>query len=136
MAFLTRALSYSETTTSIGSRFPGGVSMIDMSFNPMRDIYKVRGIGVAVRVNTSTNVFIFFNFSLSFTPKRCSSSITTSPRSLNLMFFLNIACVPITMSTVPPWRPFNVSETSPFVLKRQISSTFIGKSCILSLNVM
>ncbi len=46
-------------------------------------MFRVRGIGVAVSVNTSTSVRKALSLSLSRTPKRCSSSITTSPRSLN-----------------------------------------------------
>ncbi len=44
---------------------------------------RVRGIGVAVRVSTSTCVRSCLIRSLCFTPKRCSSSTTSSPRSLN-----------------------------------------------------
>ena len=43
---------------------------------------RVRGIGVAVSVRTSTSVRRALSFSLSRTPKRCSSSITTKPKSL------------------------------------------------------
>ena len=40
----------------------------------------VLGIGVAVRVSTSTSSFSCFSFSFWLTPKRCSSSIISSPR--------------------------------------------------------
>ena len=50
----------------------------------MRAISSVRGIGLAVSVSTSTPVASFFTASLCVTPKRCSSSTTSSPRSLNV----------------------------------------------------
>ena len=48
----------------------------------MRPISSVRGIGLAVRVSTSTPIGSFFIASLWETPKRCSSSTTSRPRSL------------------------------------------------------
>ena len=50
---------------------------------PVRLISSVRGIGVAVSVSTSTFARSRLIFSLCCTPKRCSSSITSSPRSLS-----------------------------------------------------
>ena len=50
---------------------------------PVRLISSVRGIGVAVSVSTSTSVFSCLIASLWLTPKRCSSSTTSRPRSLN-----------------------------------------------------
>ena len=47
-------------------------------------ISSVRGIGVADMASTSTAVRSRFSCSLCSTPKRCSSSITTRPRSLNV----------------------------------------------------
>ena len=55
----------------------------------------VRGIGVAVRVSTSTSVRSALSFSLSRTPKRCSSSMTTRPKSLNRVFPCSNRCVAI-----------------------------------------
>ena len=52
---------------------------------PVSDISSVRGIGVAVSVSTSTFVRHSLIRSLCCTPKRCSSSTTSSPRSLNAM---------------------------------------------------
>ena len=49
----------------------------------MSAISSVRGIGVAVIVSTSTCARIAFNRSLCETPKRCSSSTTSRPRSAN-----------------------------------------------------
>ena len=65
----------------------------------------VRGIGVADRVRTSTSRRSRLSRSLAATPNRCSSSTTTSPRSLNRTSLLSSRCVPMTMSTVPSARP-------------------------------
>ena len=78
----TTSASYSPTCTCTGKRLGGGVSMTDMSRTPDSDICSVRGIGVAVSVSTSTCSRRFFRCSLCSTPKRCSSSMTTRPRSL------------------------------------------------------
>ena len=51
---------------------------------PVSDISSVRGIGVALSVSTSTSVRSFLIRSLCCTPKRCSSSTTSSPRFLNI----------------------------------------------------
>ena len=68
----------------------------------------MRGIGVAERVSTSTSLKSSLNFSLCRTPKRCSSSITTRPRSLKTTSPEMSRCVPTTTST-PPSR--NCSST-------------------------
>jgi len=44
----------------------------------------VRGIGVAVSVSTWTSARSSLRRSLSLTPKRCSSSMMTSPRRRNV----------------------------------------------------
>ena len=59
--------------------------MSDRSRTPVKLISSVRGMGDAVKVSTSTSVLNFLMVSLWLTPKRCSSSTTSSPRSLNLM---------------------------------------------------
>ena len=59
-----------------------GVAIIDRSRMPLIAMFRVRGIGVAVRVRISTSARIALIRSLWRTPKRCSSSTTTSPRSL------------------------------------------------------
>ena len=63
---------------------------------PTRLISSVRGIGVADIVSTSTLVFSFLIDSLCWTPKRCSSSTTSSPRSLNFRPSASRRWVPIT----------------------------------------
>ena len=61
--------------------------MIDMSRIPTSDMFNVRGMGVAVIVSTSTRLRICLMRSLCATPKRCSSSTTRRPRSLNRTSF-------------------------------------------------
>ena len=68
---------------------------------PSRLMCRVRGIGVAESVSTSTVERNVLSHSLSSTPNRCSSSMITSPRSLNATSFCRIRCVPIRMSTPP-----------------------------------
>ena len=56
--------------------------MTDISRMPLIAMLSVRGIGVAERVSTSTPLKRVLSFSLAATPKRCSSSTMTSPKSL------------------------------------------------------
>ena len=66
---------------------PGGPAAAspgcEMSRMPSSDRCSVRGIGVAVSVSTSTVCRSCLSRSLCSTPKRCSSSMMTRPRSLN-----------------------------------------------------
>ena len=62
----------------------GAVAITEKSRNPSSDIASVRGIGVAVSVSTSTSARRRFSCSFCRTPKRCSSSMMTSPRRWNL----------------------------------------------------
>jgi hypothetical protein len=91
-------------------------------------MFMVRGIGVAVRVSTSTLVRIFFRRSLWVTPKRCSSSTITSPRSLNRTFLASRAWVPITMSRSPRAALARISSRSLAVRNRESMSTRTGNS--------
>ena len=75
--------------------------MIDMSRMPTSDMFSVRGIGVAVIVRTSTRLRSCLIFSLCATPKRCSSSTTSRPRSRNSTSFDSSRCVPTMTSTLP-----------------------------------
>ena len=81
--------SWSNFTTLVwmASRSFGGVSITDMSRIPTSDMFSVRGIGVAVIVSTSTFLRSCLIFSLCATPKRCSSSTTSRPRSRNTHVF-------------------------------------------------
>ena len=89
------------TLVWIDRRSLGGVSITDMSRMPTSDMFSVRGIGVAVSVSTSTFLRICLMRSLWATPKRCSSSTTSSPRSLNTTSFDSRRCVPTRMSSLP-----------------------------------
>ena len=84
--------------------------------------FSVRGIGVADRVSTSTSRRSCLSRSLAATPKRCSSSTTTRPRSLNGTSLLSRRCVPITMSTVPSARPSIVAACSLAETNRESSA--------------
>ena len=75
--------------------------MADMSRMPDSAMFSVRGMGVADSVNTSTWRLISFSRSLWVTPKSCSSSTTSSPRSLKRTSLLNSRWVPMRMSTSP-----------------------------------
>ena len=108
---------------------------MDISRMPVTAISSVRGIGVADRLSTSTLVRSAFNVSLCSTPKRCSSSMMTSPRSLNLTFGPSSLCVPITTSTEPSSSPSMVSLISLVVWKRLIALTSTGNPSKRSVNV-
>jgi hypothetical protein len=100
------------TLVWIERRSFGGVSMIDMSRMPTSDMFSVRGIGVAVIVRTSTFLRICLMRSLCATPNRCSSSTTSSPRSLKMTSFDSNRCVPTMMSILPEARPASASFVS------------------------
>ena len=85
------ASSKRQTWVRIASRSAGGVSMTERSRRPVKAICSVRGIGVAVSVSTSTVFFSCLMRSLCATPKRCSSSTTSSPRSRKLDVLLEQA---------------------------------------------
>ena len=74
--------SQRQTKVRIARRSAGGVAMIEISRSPPIAMCSVRGIGVAVSVSTSTCVRSSLSRSLCVTPKRCSSSMTSRPRSL------------------------------------------------------
>ena len=120
----------------MGIRSMGGSSSTDISRIPIRLIWRVLGIGVAVRVSTSTFFFSCLIFSLCLTPKRCSSSITNSPKSLNSTSFDSRRWVPMTTSTPPFLSAFTVLFCWAVPRKRQRRSTYTGKSFILWINVL
>ncbi|MNY60462.1 hypothetical protein D3C86_1970150 [compost metagenome] len=86
----------------------------------------VRGMGVAVSVSTSTSARSAFICSLWRTPKRCSSSMISRPRSWNLVDSDSSLCVPTTMSTVPSAMPLTAAVISLPERKRETSATRIG----------
>ena len=100
--------------------------MTDRSRRPSSAMPSVRGIGVAVSVSTSTSARMAFMASLWRTPKRCSSSMMSRPRFLNLVDALSSLWVPTTMSTVPSARPLSVAVTSLPERKRETSAIFTG----------
>ena len=76
-----------------------------MSRRPASDICSVRGIGVADIEITSTLSFSWRSSSFCLTPKRCSSSTISSPRSLARTSRESTRWVPIRMSTRPSAKP-------------------------------
>ena len=97
-----------------------------MSRMPESDMLSVRGMGVAVIARWSTWTAIRFNFSLADTPKRCSSSTTSRPRSRKPTSFDSNRWVPITMSTVPLRSPATTCFCCFGVRNRDSSSTSTG----------
>ena len=99
-------------------------------------MFSVLGIGVAERVSTSTRGNFCFNFSFCTTPKRCSSSTMSKPRSWNLISLLMILCVPISKSTLPDSSPFTIFFCFCAGTKRESISTVTGNASILSRAVL
>ena len=93
---------------------------------PVTAISSVRGMGVADSDSTSTLVRRALSVSLCSTPKRCSSSMMTRPRSLNLIFGFSSLCVPMTMSTPPLSSPSMVSLISLAVWNRLMAAIVTG----------
>ena len=116
------------TKVRIGSRACGAVSIMLMSRIPASAMCSVRGIGVALIVRTSTSVRSRLRNSFWRTPKRCSSSMTTRPRFLNLTSFCTRRWVPITMSTLPSARPAMTSRCSGLLRNRESISTRTGNA--------
>ena len=114
------------TNVFIDNRFCGGVAMTENSLRPSIAKDKVLGIGVAVSASTSTFFLKALSFSFCLTPNLCSSSITTKPRSLNLISGCKRRCVPMMMSIFPSCNRCNDSFCCFFDLNRDISSILIG----------
>ena len=109
--------------------------MIDMSRMPTSDMFSVRGIGVALSVSTSTRLRICLMRSLCATPKRCSSSTTSRPRSLNVTSFDSSRCVPTMTSTLPAATSARMASCSAFERKRLIMSMRTGNPAKRSVRV-
>ena len=112
----------------MASRSAGGVVINDRSRSPPSAMFSVRGIGVAVSVSTCTSARSVLSFSLSRTPKRCSSSTMMSPRSLKRTLACSSRCVAITISTVPRSMPSSTAFDSLPVRKRDSVSMRTGQS--------
>ena len=98
-----------------------------MSRTPLMAICMVRGMGVAESVSTSTCSRMFFSCSLCCTPKRCSSSITTRPRSCGFTSALSRRCVPMSTSTLPSAKPASAWRCCAGVTKRLSTLTSRSK---------
>ena len=124
------------TVVWIDSRSLGGVSITDMSRMPTSDMFSVRGIGVAVIVSTSTLFFSCLIRSLCATPKRCSSSTISRPRSRNRTSFDRIRCVPTRMSSLPSAAASRIAVVSCLVRNRLTMSMDTGKPAKRSIRVL
>ena len=135
MAEETIEFSYSPTKVMIGFLSVGGVLSSVKSLIPVRLISSVRGIGVAVRVRTSTLLLNDLIFSLCVTPNRCSSSITSKPRSLNLISSDRRRCVPM-MRSISPSLNLEITCLASLLVRNLLrTATSIGKGDNLSANV-
>ena len=112
------------TKVRTASRSTGGVVISDSSRTPVSASWSVRGIGVADSVSTWTSARSSFSRSLWATPKCCSSSTTTRPRSRNLIVLPRSAWVPTTMSTVPSASPALTFFISAAGTKREAWAIF------------
>ena len=111
---------------------PGGNSSSTLtSKSPYTVIAAVRGMGVAVITNTS-GISDELPFSRRAarcsTPKRCCSSITTTPRLANCTDSSIKACVPITMSMSPCASSSSTARRRSPVTRDVSSSTRSGRS--------
>ena len=118
--------SYAPTKVRTGCRSSGGVASVDISRMPVTAISRVRGIGVADMASTSTAVRSRLSCSLCSTPKRCSSSTTTRPRSLKAISPESRRWVPMTRSTEPSLSPATTSLASVSVWNRDSALTTTG----------
>ena len=96
---------------------------------------RVRGIGVADIASTSTSSRSCRSSSFWATPKRCSSSTTTSPRLPGTTSRESTRWVPIRMSTVPCRKSASTRFVSAGGRNRETVSTRTGKSRKRSLKV-
>jgi hypothetical protein len=119
---LTRALSKLITSVTTLRRSRGAVVRLLISRNPSMLMCSVRGIGVADIVSTSTVRRMRLSRSLCVTPKRCSSSMMTSPRSENFTSCEISRCVPMRMSICPAVNRRMVSFCCLLLLNRLIES--------------
>ena len=135
IAALTCALSYGPAKVRTGWRSSGGVAMTLISRMPVMAISSVRGMGVADMDSTSTLTRIAFSRSLCSTPKRCSSSMMTRPRSLNWTSLPKSRCVPMTTSILPLASPSTTLRASASVWNRDSCARCTGKPANRDANV-
>ena len=127
--------SNSPTWVAMGRLPGGGVSITLMSRRPDIDICRVRGMGVALMASTSTFRRSCLRASFCDTPKRCSSSTMTKPRSLGCTSIDSTRWVPMRMSSSPDLKAASAFFTSPADLNRLTMSTLTGRSAKRSRNV-
>jgi len=123
-------------SVTIGILFGGGVLIIERSRAPISENCRVRGMGVAVSVSVSTFALRVLSFSFTETPNRCSSSIISRPRSLNLISLPTSLCVPIIISIFPPARSAMILFCSAGFLCRLRYSMLHGNPFNLEVKVL
>ncbi len=112
----------------MGSRPRGISSSTERSRSPKMTIAAVRGMGVAVITSRSGSAAssersrpLSRSAARCSTPKRCCSSMTTTPRARKRTSSVNKAWVPTTMSTDPSRRPSSTAWRS-LARSRPVSS--------------
>ena len=93
---------------------------------PASDICSVRGIGVALIEITSTLRRSWRSSSFCLTPKRCSSSTISSPRSFARTSRESSRCVPMRMSVLPSENALTAARCSAGGRKRLTCSIVNG----------
>ena len=101
--------------------------MVDISRMPLSAMFSVRGMGVADRVSVSTCLARSRRVSLWLTPNRCSSSMTSRPKSLKARFFCSSLWVPMSRSMRPSLTRCKMSFTCLGVRNRLSTSMVTGK---------
>jgi len=91
-------------------------------------------MGVAVNVSTSTFFLSSFNFSLCLTPKRCSSSITSNPKSEKATSADRRRCVPIIISICPFLNSSRTHKNITTIL--DLVNLFFKRAIIVALSVI
>ena len=100
-AWVSSASSIGARAVRMGWRRAGGVAMTLSDCSPTSAACRVRGMGVAVRVRTWTPSPSLRKAAFCRVPKRCSSSITTRPRSRKRTPLAASAWVPMAICTSP-----------------------------------
>ncbi len=119
-----------------GSLSRGASFRTEMLLSPFRERARVRGIGVAESIRTSTFSLACFILSFDMTPKRCSSSMISRPRSLKTTSSFSMRTVPMSMSISPQASRPITSFCSLRERKREIRATVTGKPVNLAVKVI
>ena len=111
---------------TIGRRSSGGVLMVEMSRTPVSDRYSVRGMGWRSGSARPPRCAGCLKYSLWVTPKRCSSSMITRPRFLNVHVLLQQAVGADDDIDLAVCQPATIASASARERKRESISTWTG----------